>query len=173
VASSDLSAPPRGRPYDAVTQLREISACKSSFIKVPSTKGVTLWVLTHAPHPLVTRPGNVSAFVLYHAHGSPLGVALSWVVPVPGILQRGRGYFTSQVTPYWYWEYGFEATFLFSCHCSGVPGPEASSSIPWPLVVSLPPRSLLPVGIGGSHHRCLNLATPQAVNPLTIFLGAP
>jgi len=44
----------------------------------------------------------------------PWGVALSRVVSVPGTLQRWRGYFTSQVTPYWYWEYGLEATFLLS-----------------------------------------------------------
>jgi len=75
---SDLSATPRGRPYDAVTQLREIPACKSSFLEVHSTKGVTLWVPTHAPQPLVTRPGSVSAFLSYYAHGSP------WAWPSPG-----------------------------------------------------------------------------------------
>ena len=60
---------------------------------------------THAPQPLVTRPGRVSAFLSYHEHGLPLGV--------PRILQRWRGYFTSQVTPYSYCGYGLEATFLF------------------------------------------------------------
>ena len=25
-----------------------------------------------------------------------------------------HGYFMSQVTPYWYWDYGLEATFLLS-----------------------------------------------------------
>jgi len=53
----------------------------------------------------------------------PWGVALSRVVSIPGILQIGAGshvlhlsheYFTSQVTPYWYWEYDLEASFLFS-----------------------------------------------------------
>jgi len=97
---SDLISTPRGRPYDAVTQLREIPVCKSSFLKVHLARGVTTWVPTHAPQLLVTRPGSVSAFLSYHAHGSPLGVALSWVVSVPRILQSWRGYFTSQVTPY-------------------------------------------------------------------------
>jgi len=109
---SDFTATPRGRPYNAVTQLREIPACKSSFLKVHLARGVTTWVPTHASQLLVTRHGSVSAFLSYHAHGSPLGLALSWVVSVPGILQRWRGYFTSQVTPYWYWDYGLEATFL-------------------------------------------------------------
>ena len=111
---SNLTATPCGRPYNAVTQLRETPTCKSSFSGVQLARGVTAWVPTLMPQLLVTRPGSVSAFLSYHAHGSPLGVALSWVVSIPGILQRWRGYFTSQVTPYWYWRYGFEATFLLS-----------------------------------------------------------
>jgi len=111
---SDLTAIPRGRPYNAVTQLRETPTYKSSFPGVHLARGVTTWVPTHAPQLLVTRPGSLSVFLSYHAHGSPLGVALSWVVSIPGILQRWRGYFKSQVTPYWYWDYGLEATFLFS-----------------------------------------------------------
>ena len=109
----DLTSIPRGRSYSATTQLREIPVCKSSFLEVHLTRGVTTWVPTHAPQLLVTRLGSVSAFLSYHAHGSPLGVALFWVVSVLGILQRWCGYFTSQVTPYWYWDYGLEATFLF------------------------------------------------------------
>ena len=100
--SSDLIVILRGGPYYAVTQLRDIPSCKSSFLKVHLAQGVTLWVSTHAPQPLVTRLGSVSTFLSYHVHGSPLGVALSWVVSVPGVSQRWRGYFTSQVTPHWY-----------------------------------------------------------------------
>jgi len=102
LCSSDLITILRGGPYSAVTQLRDNPSCKSSFLEVHLAQGVTFWVPTHAPQPLVTRPGSVSTFLLYHAHGSPLGVALSWVVSVPGVSQRWRGYFTSQVTPYWY-----------------------------------------------------------------------
>jgi len=68
---SDLIATPRGRPYDAVTQLREIPACKSSFLEVHLAQGVITWVPTHVPQPLVTRPGSVSTFLLHHAHGFP------------------------------------------------------------------------------------------------------
>jgi len=57
---------------------------------------------------------------------------------------------------------------LFSSlyYCSEVPGPEASSSVPWPLAVAPPPRSSLPVGIRGCHH--LGRSTPlgQRVAPL-------
>ena len=95
---SDLTAIPRGKPYHAVTQLRETPTCKSSFSGVHLVRGVTNWVPTHASQLLVTHSGSVSTFLLYHAHGSPLGVALSWVVSVPGILQWWRGYFTRQAT---------------------------------------------------------------------------
>ena len=58
-------------------------------------QGVTFWVPTYAPQPLVTRPGSVCTFLSYHARGSPLGVALSWVVSVPGSPSGGMG--TSRV----------------------------------------------------------------------------
>jgi len=99
---SDLTVIPRGRPYSVVTQLRDIPSCKSSFLEVHMAQGVTFWVPTHAPQPLLTCPESVSTFLSYYTHGSPLGVTLSWVVSVPGVFQRWRGYFTSQVTPYWY-----------------------------------------------------------------------
>ena len=47
------------------------------------------------PQPLVIRPGSVSTLILYHARGSPLGVALSWVVSATGSPSGGMG--TSQV----------------------------------------------------------------------------
>jgi len=81
----DLSATPRGRPYDAVTQLREIPACKSSLLEVHPAQGVTTWVPTHAPQPLVTRPRSISAFLSYHARRLSLGRG-----PLPGrVCPRG------------------------------------------------------------------------------------
>ena len=56
---------------------------------------MTFWVPTHAPQSLVTRLGSVSTFLSYHAHGSPLDVALSWVVSIPGSPSGGVG--TSRV----------------------------------------------------------------------------
>ena len=41
------------------------------------------------------------------------------------------------------------------------------SEVLGPLGVSPPPRSFLPVGIGGRHHGRLNLATPQPGDALT------
>jgi len=75
---SDLTAIPRGRPYSAVTQCKEIPTCKSSF-EVHLVQGVTTWVPTHAPQVLVTRPGSVSAFLSRHTRGLPLGRG-----PLPG-----------------------------------------------------------------------------------------
>jgi len=59
MCSSDLIAILRGGPYNAVTQLRDIPSCKSSFLKVHLEQEVTFWVPTYAPQPLVTRPGSV------------------------------------------------------------------------------------------------------------------
>jgi len=73
MCSSDLIAILRGGPYSAVTQLRDIPWSMSSFLEVHLAQGVTFWVPTHAPRPLVTRPGSVSTFLSYHAHGSPPG----------------------------------------------------------------------------------------------------
>ena len=56
--------------------------------------------------------------------------------------------FTSQDTPLWYWNYGLEATFLLF--------------LTWPLAISSPPQSFLPVGIEGRRHQRLILATPSA-----------
>jgi len=46
---------------------------------------MTFRVSTHVPQPLVIHPGSVSTLLSYHACGSPLGVALSWVVSAPGL----------------------------------------------------------------------------------------
>jgi len=146
MCSSDLIAILRGGPYSTVTQLRDIPLCKSSFLDVHLAQGVTLWVPTHAPQPLVTRPGSVPTFLSYYAHGSP------WAWPSHGsYLSRGSprgGVGTSRVRlPLTDTKtMALEPPFSY---CSEVPGPEASSSVSWPLVVSPPPRSFLPMGIGG------------------------
>ena len=149
---SNLIATLRVGPYNAITQLRDNPSCMSSFFEVHLAQRVTFWVPTHAPQPLVTRPRSVSTFLSHHAPGSPLGVALSWVVSVPGVSHRWHGYFTSQVTPYWYWEYGLEATFLFSLLLFW--DTEASRGVA--------PSTTFPThGYRGWHHRCLILAMPR------------
>ena len=81
---SDLIATLHGGPYSAVTQLRVNPSCQPSFLEVHLVRGVTFWVPTCVPQLLVTHLGGVSTFLSYHARGSPLGVASSWVVSVPG-----------------------------------------------------------------------------------------
>ena len=129
--SSDLIATLHSGPHSAVTQLRVIPLCESSFLKVHLARGMTFWVSTHAPQPLVIRPGSESTFLSYHARGSPLGVALSWVVSAPGSPIGGIG--TSQVRlPH----SGIRTMALkphsFSLyHCSEVLRPFAVSPLPW------------------------------------------
>ena len=53
----------------------------------------------------------------------------------PRLMHR---YFASRVSPYWYWEYGFGATFLFYCYSSEVPRPETSMPLPYRLLLCLP-----------------------------------
>jgi len=69
MSSYDLIAILRGRPYSTVTQFRDIPSCKSSFLEVHSAQGVTFWVPTHAPQPLVTCLGSVPTLLSYYAHG--------------------------------------------------------------------------------------------------------
>ena len=92
---SDLIVFLCGGPHSAATQLRVNPLCGSSFLEVHLARGVTFWVPTHAPQARVTRLGGISTFLSYHARGSPLVVALSWVVSVPGSPSSGVG--TSRV----------------------------------------------------------------------------
>jgi len=106
----------------------------------------------------------------------PWDVALSRVVSVPTILQRWRGLprpytscnGTSRVRslPAGTGNMAFKPPFFFLYYCSEVPRPEASTPVPWPLTVPPPPRSSLPVGIGGWHHLGQSTLWGQRVTPL-------
>jgi len=173
---SDLSAIPRGRPYNAITQLREIPARKSSFLEVHPAQGVTTWVPTHAPQPLVTRLGCVSAFLSYHARGLPLGRGPlpCRICPrdSPKVARVATSYTSCMSTsrvrllPNGTGNMALKPPFPSLYYCFEVPRPEASSPVPWPLIVPLPPRSSLPAGIGGWHHRGQSALLGQRVTPL-------
>jgi len=47
--SSDLNAALLRGPYSAITQLRVIPLCESSFREVHLARGVTFWVPTQTP----------------------------------------------------------------------------------------------------------------------------
>ena len=104
--------------------------------------GLSFWVPTHAPQLLVTHLRSVSTFLSYHARGSPLGVAPSWVVSVPGSPNGGVGISRVRLPPTGTRTYGLEATFLL--------------------------YSLLFLGDAFAR-RCPTLAMAQAVNLLTLF----
>jgi len=133
---SDLIVTLRGGPYNVITQLRDNPSCKSPLLGVHLRKGVIFWVPTHAPQPQISCPRSVPTFLSYHARGSPLGVGTSRVrLPLTG---------TRTVA--------LKPPFSSLYYCSQVLRPLAESP---------PPRSFLPMGIGGRHRRCLNLATPH------------
>jgi len=115
-------------------------------------------VPTHAPQPLVTRPGSVSTFLSYHARGSPLGVALSWAVSVPGSPSGGMCTSRVRLPPTGTITMALKPPFSSLYYCFEVLRP---------LAVSPPPRSFLPMGIGGWHRRCVNLATPTPGDALS------
>ena len=82
--------------------------------KYSLARGLTFRVPTHASQSLVTHPGGVSTLLSYHARGSPLVMALSWVLSVPGSPSSGVGTSRVRLLPTGTRTYGLEATFLFS-----------------------------------------------------------
>ena len=86
-------------------------------------------------------------------------MALSRVVSVPVVLQRWRALSrlysscmgTSRVRSLraGTGSMALKPPFSSLYYSSEVPRPEASTPLPWPLTVPPPPRSSLPVGIGG------------------------
>jgi len=100
--SSDLIAILCGEPYRVVTQLRDNPSCKSSFLEVHLAQGGDfLGTDSCAP---------TSSHLPWERIYLSL-VPCTWFSPgrgplmgriCPRVFQRWRGYFTSQVTPYWY-----------------------------------------------------------------------
>ena len=128
--SSDLIVILRREPHSVVTQLRVIPLCESSFLKVHLARGMTFRVPTHAPQPLVIRSGSVSTFLSYHARGSPLGVALSWVVSVPGSRSGGVGTSRVRFPPSGIRTMALKPPSSSLYHCSEVLRPFAVSPLP-------------------------------------------
>jgi len=62
-------------------------------------RGLTFWASTHAPQSLAACPGGGSTLPSYHARGSPLVMALSWAVSVPGSPNGGRGTSRVRISP--------------------------------------------------------------------------
>jgi len=128
--SSDLIVILRREPHSVVTQLRVIPLCESSVLEVHLAHGMTFRVPTHAPQPLVILPDCVSTFLSYHARGSPLGVALSWVVSAPGSPSSGMGTSRVRLPPSGIRTMAFKPPSSSLYHCSEVLRPFAVSPLP-------------------------------------------
>ena len=89
-----------------------------------------------------------------------------WAWPSPrsylsqGFFRGGVGTSRVRLLPTGTGDMALKPPFSYPYYCFGVPGSEASLSVPWPLIVLSPPQSSLPEGIGGWQYRRLNLATP-------------
>ena len=94
--------------------------CESYFLEVHLARGVTFWVPTHAPQPLVSPPGSAPTLLSHHAPGSPLGLALSWVVSTPGVSLRWRGTSRVRIFPTDTRTMALEPPFSSLCYCSGL-----------------------------------------------------
>jgi len=88
---SDLIATLRGGPYSVVTQLRVNPSCKPSFLEVHLEQGGDFLGANSCAPTSSHTPWECTTFLSYHARGSPLGVAPSWVVSVSGFPSGGVG----------------------------------------------------------------------------------
>ena len=93
--SSDLIATLRGGPYSAVTQLRVNPLRKPSFLEVHLAQGGDFLGANSCAPTSSHSHWECIYLPLIPRTGSPLGVALSWVVSVSGFPNGGMG--TSRV----------------------------------------------------------------------------
>ena len=163
MCSSDLIVTLHGGPYSIVTQLMDNPSCKSTFLECICSRGDFLGANSCAPTSSHS-PWGVSTFLSHHARGSPLGVALSWVVSVPGSPSGGVGTSRVRLPPTGTRTMALKPPFSSLCYCSEVLRP---------LTVSPPPRSFLPMGIGGFYRRCLNLGAAYTWRCLILAMPTP
>jgi len=96
MCSSDFIAILHGGPYSAVTELRDIPLCKSSFLEVHLAHGVTFWVPTHAPQHLGTYLLLVLRTWFVPGRGPLMGRIYPGGLPEVAWVLHESGY------PYWY-----------------------------------------------------------------------
>ena len=89
--SSDLIVALHRGSHSAITQLRVIPLCESFFLKVHLAWGMTLWVPTHVPQPLMYLPFSRTMHVVlpwaWLSHGSyrPPGLpSVAWALHESG-----------------------------------------------------------------------------------------
>ena len=142
--------------HSAVTQLRVIISCEPSFLR--SASGLWVDVLGANSCAPITGylPWGISTFLSYHARGSPLVMALSQVVSVPGSPSSGVDTSWVRASLSGARLAALKPSFSFPYYCSGLSRPEASL-----------PRAMLLFG------RRLLLAMTRAVDLLTSLSWVP
>jgi len=100
--------------HSAAIQLRVILSRELSFEVLSSTWVDFLGVNSCVPVTSHSPWGGASTLLSYHACGSSLVMALSWVVSVPGSPSSGVGTSRVKLPPTGTRTHGLEATFLFS-----------------------------------------------------------
>jgi len=81
---------------------------------------VTSGVPTHAPQPLVTRPGSVSTFLSHHAHGSPRAWPSHGSYRSRGSPWGGMGTSRVRLLPTGTRTVALKPSFSSPCYCSGL-----------------------------------------------------
>ena len=125
--SSNLIVILRRGSHNAATELRVIPLCDPFFLEVLLARGLTSWVPTCAPQPLVTCPGSVSTLLSRTTH-----LVHPWAWPSHGsYLSQGfpcGGAGTSRIRllPTDTRTMALKPLFSSLCYCSELSRPEAS-----------------------------------------------
>jgi len=134
---SNSTAIPRGRPYNAVTQLRETPTCKSSFSYAPAS--------SHSPWECICLP-LVPCTWFAPGRGPLLGRICPRDSPEVAWVLHKAGY-PLLILGLWPWSH-LSLLFITVLRYRG-PRPPRPYRCLW--LCRPPPRSSLPVGIGGWH----------------------
>ena len=131
--------------------------------KYSLARELTFWVPTHASQSLVTHPRGVSTLLSYHARGSPLVMALSWVVSVPGSPSSGVDTSQVRIPPSGARPMALKPPFSSPYYCSVWSRLEASLAMSLLGNVSIERRLYRATPLSGdaSYGRCLSWATPH------------
>ena len=117
-------------PHNATAQLRVIPSCEPSFLRSASGTWVDFLGANSCAPITSYLPWGGSTFPSYHAHGSPLVMALPWVVSVPGSPSGGMGTSRVRISPSGARLMALKPPFSSPYFCSVWPRLEASRAMP-------------------------------------------
>jgi len=119
-----------GGSHNAITQLRVILLCEPSFLWSASGSWVDVLGANSCAPITGYLPWGMSTFLSYHARGSPLVVALSRVVSVPGSPSSGVDTSWVRASPSSARLAALKPPSSSPYYCSGLSRPEASPATP-------------------------------------------